>query len=92
MGVVELIIWLLGEEQQLAMAMVANAFKEWSPKANYGSPRGQLWWGYGVWALWGGLIDGEAFKDLTGWARAADSNYETKQQGGPLISSSFVFN
>ncbi len=28
MGVVELIIWLLGDEQQLAMAMVANAFKE----------------------------------------------------------------
>jgi len=71
MGVV--IIWLLGEDQQLAMAIVANAFNSDHPKQTMVLQRAavvRIW----VWVLWGGLIDGEAFKDLTGWARAADSN------------------
>ncbi len=40
MGVVELIIWLLGEEQQLAMAIVANAFNSDHPKQTMVLPEG----------------------------------------------------
>jgi hypothetical protein len=39
MGVVELIIWLLGEEQQ-AMAIVANAFNSDHPKQTMVLPEG----------------------------------------------------